>query len=661
MGFRSWKNISVSTKLYAVIGFMAFLIALELFSLLFAMNTLSSVRSFVTGESLWSKSQKDAVISLHKYARTQDAHYYEAFLDYLKTPQGYRRSRLALEQKPPDIQIAQQGFIDGDMHPDDVPGLIDMLLKFQNFHYLQKAVEIWREGDHLTQELIDLAAQLHHLIQAKATNTQVITKLDAIDELNERLTVIEEQFSFTLGEGSRWLERVLMLTLIFAVLLVEGTGLFLTITFGRSLSKGLREINAAANEIGKGHFDVYVPVPSGDELGQLAESINNMAAKLQMTMGEKSQAQLASQQKSLFLANMSHEFRTPLSAIVGFSELLKDPEISAEDRQTFTEVIRRTGTNLTTLINDLLDLSKIEAGHLTVEKKDFSPATLIHDLEALIRGKAEGKNLEVVFTQRGTLPQSIHTDPVRLRQILTNILANAVKFTEAGRIELSYGQQGGILNFEISDTGAGISWEKKQSLFQNFSPGDSSLSRKHEGAGLGLVLSKKLAQVLGGDVHLLESTLGKGSTFIVHIPMDQSVGQKKRRLVNWEASDLLASKSILVVDDVEDNRLLMERILTKKGAKLSLATNGEECLNKALSQHYDVILMDIQMPVMDGYTATRRLREVGYQKPIIALTAHAMKDDRERCMEAGCTDYLTKPVHVETLVETILNHSDGEG
>lgn len=659
MSFKSWKNISVSTKLYAVIGFMAFLIAIELFSLLFAMNTLSSVRSFVTGESLWSKSQKDAVISLHKYARTQDVHFYQSFQDYLKIPAGYHRSRLALEQNPPDVEAARQGFIAGRVHPDDVPGLIHVLLKFQNFYYLKKAVTIWREGDQLTQELVRLAEQLHHSIQANPKSPEVVGKLNAIDNLNDRLTVLEGEFSYTLGEGSRWLERALMLTLIFAVLLVEGTGLFLTINFGRSLSKGLRQISEVAHEVGKGHFDVYVPVPSGDELGQLAESVNNMAAQLKLTSGEKSQAQMANHQKSLFLANMSHEFRTPLAAIVGFSELLKDPHLSAEDRKTYTDIIHRTGQGLTTLINDVLDLSKVESGHLNIEKTDFCSATLLQDLEAMTQARVKDKNIQVVFNERGPLPERMFTDPVRLRQILMNVLGNAIKFTDQGVVEFNYCGKNGFLNVEINDTGVGISAEKIDHLFENFSTGDNSVSRRHEGSGLGLVLSKKLSELLGGSVRLVKSSPGQGSTFAIQLPISTSVAIPKRVRHDLKAGNLLARKSILVVDDVEDNRLLMQRILTKKGAKLTLATNGEEGLSKALTEHYDIILMDIQMPIMDGYTATRRLRQAGYQKPIIALTAHAMKDDRERCLAAGCTDYLTKPVHVETLMETILNHSQG--
>lgn len=639
---------------------MAVLIAMELFALLFAMNTLSSVRSFVTGESLWSKSQKDAVISLHKYARTQDIRYYKAFKEHLRTPLAFRQARLALEKDPSDKESARQFMLDGGIHPDDVLGLVQLIIRYQHFSYIKKAVKIWQEGDSLSDELILNAEQLHGLIKSRASQSQIIYKLNAIDYLNDRLTNLESHFSHILGEASRWLENLLMWTLVLAVLLVEGCGLLLTISFGQTLSKGLGQLSKAANEVGRGHFDVYVPIPSGDELGQLAESINNMAAQLTLILGEKAQAQEANLQKSAFLTNMSHEFRTPLTAIIGFSELLKDPETVAEDRKLYAETIHRTGVHLTNLINDILDLSKVESGHLAIEKACFSPKAMIQDLELVVKTKAQEKNLQILFTEQGPLPELVNTDPMRLRQILTHLLNNAIKFTGSGTVEFFYCEKEGFMSFEISDTGPGISWEKKQSLFQNFSLGDSSLSRKHEGAGLGLVLSKKLAQLLGGDVRLVKSSLGKGSTFAVQIPVDSSVKKPKRLREDLDSPALLASKSILVVDDVEENRLLIHRILSKKGAKLTLATNGEEGLSKALTENYDLILMDIQMPIMDGYTATRRLRQAGYHKPIIALTAHAMKDDRERCLAAGCTGYLTKPVHVETLVEMILNYTDDD-
>lgn len=662
MGLRRfWKFLSVANKLYIVIGVMALLIALELFTLYFAMNNLSSVRAFVTGESMWSKGQKDAVLSLHKYARTRDLTYYKSFQENVKVPLGDSKARMALEEIPPNYDKAFEGFREGKVHPDDIPGVIRLITRFHDFKYVKKAVDIWREGDGMTQELIAHGNNLHDLIQKGARETDVIQALDRVDALNDRLTIMEEAFSNTLGEGSRWLEHVLMVTLIFAVLLVEGTGLLLTISFSRNLSKGLSELNDAAFKVGEGKFDVAVPVRSGDELGQLAESINNMAQHLSSSIGERRQAEQASQLKSLFLANMSHEIRTPLAAIIGFSDLLKDSHLTEEERQQYVNIIHRTGEHLTRIINDILDLSKVEAGHLELESHNVNLSSLLSDLHILMVARVGSKPVHVEFNRRGLIPDMIRTDSLRLRQILTNILGNAVKFTDAGYVRMTYEISGPYLVFTIKDTGVGISSSQRSLLFQAFSQIDNSISRKYEGTGLGLVLSRRLAQMMGGDVTLEDGESAKGSTFIIKIALDIPNSPKPKHSMGLpkevHLGQQLSSTSILLVDDVEDNRLLIQRMLAKRGAHLTLATNGQEGLSKALEKEYDIILMDIQMPVMDGYTATKKLRQAGYKKPIIALTAHAMKDDRERCIEAGCTDYLTKPVQVESLIQTILNYS----
>ncbi|MEN0059170.1 MAG: response regulator, partial [Bdellovibrio sp.] len=501
-----------------------------------------------------------------------------------------------------------------------------------------------------------------HLISQRAPEKKITALLDKIDVLNDQLTVLEGDFSYVLGEGSRWLERTLMFVLILAVLIVEGTGLFLSITLSRNLSKGLHELSSAAQQVGLGKFETQVPVRSRDELGQLAQSLNKMAADLHNSIGERQQAEQANRLKSLFLANMSHEIRTPLGAIIGFSDLLKDPNLSESERLQYVDIIHRTGENLTHIINDILDLSKVEAGHLQIEKNSFSLSSFLEDLRLLMIARCGDKDIKIEFEKQGPVPEMIETDALRLRQILTNILGNAIKFTDHGFVRMTYEVSGAHLLFTIRDTGVGISSDGASRLFQAFSQIDSSVTRKYEGTGLGLVLSKKLAQLMRGDVTLQESQIGRGSTFSVRIQFETAEGSPtlpapENREKASPYAHQLSNISILLVDDVEDNRLLIQRILSRRGATLFSAANGEDGVQKALEGQHDLVLMDIQMPVMDGYTATKKLRQAGYKKPIIALTAHAMKDDRDLCLDAGCTDYLTKPVQIPSLVETILKYA----
>ncbi|MFS4460783.1 response regulator [Bdellovibrio sp. HCB2-146] len=663
MGLRRfWRTLSVSNKLYLVIGGMAFLIALELFTLAFAMRTISSVRAIVTGESLWSKAQKDAVLSLHKYARTRDEAWYREFRENMRVPLGDSEGRKALEQVPPDLEGTRRGFLEGKNHPDDIGKLIYLLRNFNQIPQVRAAMDLWNEGDRLNAMLFERAEILHKAIQANDPNTVISRVLMEVDTINEELTIKEREFSFVLGEGSRWLERLLMVGLFLAVLIVECTGLFLTITMSRNLTRGLRELTQAAAQIEQGNFNVKVAIRSEDELGELAQSINKMAVSLKMHTGERVQAENASKVKSLFLANMSHEMRTPLSAIMGFAELLKAPNLTEEERQQYTSIILRTSENLTKIINDILDLSKVEAGYLEVEKSTFSFTTLLHEIHMLVLAKKGDKPIDIQFRLNGRVPDMIHTDPLRLRQILLNILGNAVKFTEKGSIEVSYEIRDSKLMVTIKDTGMGISPEQRRQLFQPFSQVDNSATRRYEGTGLGLVLSRQLARILGGDVELTDSQVGVGCTFVVSVALDnvQNAPAPAHPPLAQKSADTatqLQGMSILIIDDVEDNRLLVHRLLTRRGARVDLAASGIEGIRMAQEKHYDIILMDIQMPLMDGYTATRTLRDAGYDKPIIALTAHAMKEDRDRCLQAGCNDYLTKPIQVDKVISALTKHT----
>jgi len=662
--FKWWKNLSVAKKLYAVVGVMALLVASELFTLLFVMDVLSSVRSFVGGEGLWSKAQKNAVQNLHQYAFTHDPKFIKSFERNLLIPYGDRQARLAMEQVKPDYQRAFEGFVQGGNAPEDVPGLIHLILRFHDVPYLARALEVWRRADIRMDDFIIVARDLDSAIRS-GDSAKVNEALGKIDDLNDQFTMLEVQFSNVLGEGSRWLEHLLMIIMVMAVLTVESCGLFLTVSFTRNLGRNLRELNTAAQEVGKGNFSHLAPVHARDELGQLAEAINKMTIDLKKSIGERDEAEHASQVKSLFLANMSHEIRTPLGVIIGLTELLKDPQVGWDDRQRYIDTIERTGKNLNRIINDILDISKVEAGKLEIEKTQFVLEDFMEELKSLLQVQAEKHSNDIVFTPLGMLPRYVVTDRTRLRQILVNVANNALKFTKNGKITIYYTADESHLFFDITDTGIGISSDFKKDLFKNFSQADGSTTRVHEGTGLGLALSKRLSQALGGDVALLRSEIGVGSTFRVSIGSDQSQVRQHAHEAVSHKPDIqtlgVKGKRILVVEDIKENQLILQMYISRYGMIPDFADNGKVALEKVRDGNYDVILMDMQMPVMDGYTATKALRERGYSKPIIALTAHAMKEDRERCLQAGCDEYLTKPIEAATLYATLSHFFVQEG
>ncbi|QDU74044.1 Sensory/regulatory protein RpfC [Bremerella volcania] len=389
----------------------------------------------------------------------------------------------------------------------------------------------------------------------------------------------------------------------------------------------------------------------------------------------------ANRAKSAFLANMSHEIRTPLTAILGFADvLLETGDIykAPVERIEAIQTIRRNGSHLISLINDLLDFSKIEAGKFQVENLPCSLHRLIADIRQLMQVRAEEKKLNIQVEYSGPIPEMILTDPTRLRQILMNLLSNAIKFTHEGSVSLKVSLVGKAPNrriqIDVTDTGIGISEEMRDKLFQPFTQADGSMSRRFGGTGLGLTISKRFAGLLGGDLTILD-TSHAGTTFRLVIdpgPLHNVTFQEPDAAMSapdeekskpTDTKNALRDLKILLVEDGPDNQRLISFLLKKAGAEVDMAENGELGYLKANAatasgRPFDVILMDMQMPIMDGYAASTKLRSDGYNGPIIALTAHAMAEDRNRCIEAGCTDYTTKPVDRAKLIELIRFHAE---
>ena len=417
---------------------------------------------------------------------------------------------------------------------------------------------------------------------------------------------------------------------------------------------------------------------------------------------------------------MSHEIRTPMTAILGFAETLLEPEQTDAERRSAAHTIRRNGEYLLGIINDILDLSKIEAGKMTVERIACRPCEIIAEVASLVRIRLEGKGLAFAIEFVGTIPETIRTNPTRLRQILINLIGNAIKFTEEGGVRLitrfvdgggtekgfsvqqndgggtekgfSVQQNDGgetekgfsvrdaeagdasFMQFDVLDTGIGMTEEQRVRLFQPFTQADNSTTRKFGGTGLGLTISKRFAEMLGGGI-TVESKPGEGTLFRVPIATGSAAGvrmiedPRSETVVRNDptgsggvtARSALEGCHILLAEDGRDNQRLIGHVLKKAGADVTVKENGRLAFDAALAardkhQPFDVILMDMQMPVMAGYEATRRLREKGYTEPIIALTAHAMATDRQKCLDAGCDDYATKPIDRKKLIATIQSH-----
>ncbi len=369
------------------------------------------------------------------------------------------------------------------------------------------------------------------------------------------------------------------------------------------------------------------------------------------------QLETAIQAKTLFLASMSHEIRTPLNAIMGCSELMCLSDQSAHSRLEYQGLIKRNGGILTRLIDDILDLSKIEAGKFEVRQSDTNLPELIADVVSNMRTVANNKNIEFSIRSAKPLPETIVTDPVRLTQILNNIIGNAIKFTSKGAVNVTLIMDQAEQKFRVlvEDSGKGMTPEEGAMLFQPFTQVDASNTRNFGGTGLGLDLSRRLARMLGGNIQLVSSVPGLGSTFEITIGAGIVLarGEPRYHIQTLTKPLRLDGLHILLADDAPDNQLLISRYLTRVGAKVDAASDGEEAVRMGLALDYDVILMDIQMPKLDGYQATVALRKGGYSRSIVALTAHAMHGELERCGAAGCDGYLTKPVNMQNLIETI--------
>ena len=447
----------------------------------------------------------------------------------------------------------------------------------------------------------------------------------------------------------------------------------------------LEQVQVRDNELKahRHHLEEQVAARTA-ELTERSEELKRLNAEL---IEQKDRAEAASRAKSAFLANMSHEIRTPMTAIVGYADMMLEPAQSGADRQDCLQTIRRNARHLLELINDILDISKIEAGKMTVERIACDPAQLACDVVSLMRPRAVEKGLSLRLDFDGPIPQRISSDPLRLKQVLMNLIGNAIKFTERGGVVVrscylpgalpkggapaaAGGANSGMFRVYVTDTGIGMTPEQLARLFQAFTQADDSMTRRFGGTGLGLTISKRLARLLEGDIGV-RSEPGAGTTFTIDFATGPLDGVKMIEGLN-EATLAPSPQRvappvgklrgrILYAEDGPDNQRLVCAHLRRAGADVAIADNGRVAVQMTETQKFDLILMDMQMPEMDGYAATSELRRRGMTLPIVALTAHAMAEDRAKCLAAGCTDYLTKPIDRDVLIQTVAGYLNNGG
>ena len=527
---------------------------------------------------------------------------------------------------------------------------------------------------------IYLSRVLRHLDPSKAVPARVRSALDSLAEgllvIDQKRNIVlaNEAFVRLVGKTSEQLTG----KLASSVAWLDRVGIALAIPdqpWELVLERGQVQLGSVLSLYGSdGRRQIFVvncsPVlgSAGHPGGVLIslEDITLLEQNKEELQGARDEAQAATKAKSEFLANMSHEIRTPMNAILGFTELLKRGYGKSErESSRYLDTIHKSGKHLLELINDILDLSKVEAGHLEIENLPCAPHVVVSQAISELSEKAADKGVGLTFESRGLIPASVLSDGVRLRQVLLNMLSNAVKFTDSGavRVVLTCSVSEELYVIEVHDSGIGMAADRLESMFEPFVQADASITRRFGGTGLGLTISRKFARAMGGDLKAA-SQLGVGSVMTFSfksgslagkamLPLDELLNDSKKgvdaQLLRW----FIPSSRILVVDDGAENREFLSLVLAEQGLWVEEAADGQEALNKAEKENFDLILMDMQMPVLDGFAATRILRQRGVTTPIVALTANAMKGFEQKILDIGCTAYVTKPVEINVLLDKL--------
>ena len=520
------KDISVARKLYLIVGAMAVLIATELLVLWFSIHTLSSVRAFIGAEGLWSKAQKDAVYQLGKYHRTHNEADYIAFQKLLAVPLGDHKARMELLKKKPDLDTVKQGFLEGRVHPDDINGMIRLVTRFNSNHYISKAIGYWGQGDSLLYILIPTAEAMHKEILSGSPSEAKLDELTLqIGAINEQLTHLEDSFSFTLEEGSRWLENLILKILFFVALTVEITGLGLTVLVTRSITRGLSEINRAATRITKGQLTERAAIFSHDEIGEVAKSVNSMAEQLI----------ISNQKLESFAYIASHDLQEPLRKVMVFTDMLKNESGAGlnEKGKVYIDRINMAVTRMQRLIEDILQFAGVNA---TAAFSNIDLNEIVSRIQADLEITISKTNAVI---KAGSLPV-IEANESQMHQLFQNLLSNALKFSSVNPVVNILAEQidkrdlpadyikkmesreiaipNEFIRVYIKDNGIGFDEAYRDSIFTAF----QQLHDKqiYGGSGIGLAICNKIVENHHGII-AAKSTPGKGATFIITLPVSQ--------------------------------------------------------------------------------------------------------------------------------------------
>ncbi|HZE84021.1 MAG TPA: ATP-binding protein [Puia sp.] len=528
---RRFRNVSIAKKLYFTVGIMALLIALELGVLIFSIHTLSSVRAYVNGEALWSKSQKDAMYQLLQYGLTSDQRHYDKFQEFMKVPMGDRATLQEFNKEQPDLNAARQGFIQGRNDRDDVDGMIRLFSRFSTNQYISRAITAWKNADRVLSGFQVVGEKLHKEISGVSPSQDRINAiLREMDPLNVNLTVFEDEFSYSLGEGSRWLERLVLRVLFFVALTVECTGLILAITVSRGIQKGLNEILLSARSVTRGDFSRKAKSFSRDEIGILANNFNRMSEELERLGIEnrevnnslekkvrKRTAEMESKNKELeqFAYVASHDLQEPLRTTSAFVELFQKEYRGRLDDNAdkYLEFIVQASDRMKVLVKDLLDYSRIG------KEKKASLVNCNKLLEQITEDLAKMIKESGAIIEAYELP-AIHAYPTELKLLFQNLITNAIKFRRQDRtpvIRIRPTHENGYWKFLFADNGIGIEKAFHERIFVIFQRLHNR--SEYEGSGIGLAHCKKIAELHGGRIWV-ESVPGEGSEFFFTISAD---------------------------------------------------------------------------------------------------------------------------------------------